>query len=327
MDQITRKLVKYILWELTIFLLLALSITYLGIFFEFGEIQNVMLGILPKVIVVILIILIAKLAISVTRPVFDKAFEKRLPSHADIEMIWQFIANMTWIFILMLIILIFIGTVDLLAIGVILAALIWALQKPILTLAGWMVIISRRPYTIGDRIEVDGKKGYVVDVGMFYTTLREIGEWMNGDTFTGRLLNIPNSCVFEKPVLNYTRDTPYIWDEVKIAITYESDYDLAKHHIQSGAVEIIGFNMKKYARLMTQKMEIKDLKKELIQEPVIMSEFSDYCVNFYVIYYCEAMHRRAIRSAITERVLNKIMKDDKVRIAYPHMELVGLRKE
>ncbi len=328
MEQKSRKFLNIILWEFVIFLALVFLITYFDIYLQFGEVQKTVIELLPKTIGVILIVVLIKLILSMLRPAFEKAFERHLRSHAEVKMIWQFFANLVWIFVIILLVLILIGDFEAwVGFGVIVAALLWVLQKPILNIVGWMIIIYRRPYVIGDRIEIDGRKGYVVDVGMFHTTLREFGEWMEGDTFTGRLINLPNSSVFETPILNYTKDTPFIWDEVKISITYESDHDIAKHIILESALEVVGYNMKKYSKLMAQKMEVKELKKELIEGPVIRSEFSEFSINFYVIYFCEVGRRRATKSEITEKILEKMKRDDRVRIAYPHMEIVGVGKQ
>lgn len=325
MEQGTRRLVRIILWEFAIFLVLILIIMYFNIYLEFGDIPKSLMEILPKTIAVILILVVTKLILSLLKPAFYKAFQKSLHSYADVKMIWQLYSNMAWIFIIIVLILLLIGDFQAwLGFGVIVAAILWVMQRPILNIAGWLDIIFHRPYTIGDRIEVDKKKGYVVDVGMFHTTIREFGEWMEGDTFTGRLISIPNSSVFEIPIINYTKDTPYIWDEVKVAITYESDHNRAKELILESAKEVIGDKMKEYSAVMAQNIEIKELKRQLLEGPVITSEFSDSSVNFYLIYLCQTDQRRHLKSKITERILDKIKKDDRVRIAYPHREVVGV---
>ncbi|UCE74623.1 MAG: mechanosensitive ion channel [Methanomassiliicoccales archaeon] len=331
MEQSTRKLLKYLIYEFVVFLvllfILLFIISYYNLDLRFSEIREWFVGFYPKIVGIILIIVITKLVLSFLRPAFDSTFARHVSRHTNMKMMWRFLSNIVWIFVIVLLLLFLIGDIGgLITFGVIVAALLWVLQRPIINVAGWLDIIFHRPYAIGDRVEVDGKKGYVIDVGMFHTTLREFGEWMEGDTFTGRLINIPNSSVFEKPILNYTRDTPYIWDEIKIAITYESDHEMAKHHIMDSALEVVGLDMKKYAYFMVKKMDTKDLRRSVIEEPVVRMEFSESCVNFYVIYFCEVARRRAVRSEITERILDKIKKEKDVRVAYPHMEVVGVKK-
>jgi small-conductance mechanosensitive channel len=281
----------------------------------------------PLIVGIVLILVITKLVLSLLRPAFDKAFEGHMRSHAEVKMIWRLIANIVWIFIIIFLLSMVIGDFSgLLAFGVIMAALLYALQKPLLNVAGWLDIIFHRPFSIGDRIEINDKKGYVVDVGMFHTTLREFGEWMEGDTFTGRLITLPNSSIFETELLNYTKDTPYIWDEIKVAVTYESDHEKAKQLIFDSAKDVVGENMKKYSHYISRKMDVKDLRKDLIEEPQIRLDLSASSLDIYVIYFCQTDKRREIKSEITEGILSRIKKSRKVNIAYPHMEVVGVKK-
>jgi small-conductance mechanosensitive channel len=322
---------RYILIEFIVFIILLavlwFVILYFGLNLRLEEVKDNVIEFLPLAVGVILILVITKIVLGVLRPAFEKSLESRTKSHADVMMIWKLFSSFVWIFIIILLISILIGDFGgLLTFGVVMAALLYVLQKPILNIAGWLDIIFHRPYAIGDRIEVDGKKGYIVDIGMFHTTLREFGEWMSGDTYTGRLITVPNSCIFETPIINYSRDTPYIWDEIKVAITYESDYEVAKKYILESAVEVAGEKMKQYSKNMAQKIDIRDLKSQLKEEPLIRSEFSDSSVNFFVIYLCEASTRRQVKTEITEKILSRIQKDDKVHIAYPHMEVVGVQK-
>jgi small-conductance mechanosensitive channel len=331
MDPETRKLIKYILLEFAVFLILVSILLYITSYFNLdlriGEIREAIISFLPMIVGIVLIIVITKLVLSLLRPAFDRAFEGHMRSHAEVKMIWRLIANIVWIFIIILLLSFAIGDFSgILAFGVVMAALLYALQKPILNMAGWLDIIFHRPFSIGDRIEIDGKKGYVVDVGMFHSTLREFGEWMKGDTFTGRLITIPNSNVFETPILNYTKDTPYIWDEIKTQITYESDHNLAKQLIFDSALEVVGEDMKKYSHYISRSMDVKDLRKDLIEEPQIRMHFADSALNIYVIYFCQTDRRRTVKSQITENILNGIKSAKKVHIAYPHVQVVGVKK-
>jgi small-conductance mechanosensitive channel len=328
MEDNSNKYLKYVLWYSAIFLILLFVISYYDVYLRVGEIRESLRGMLPTMIGVILLIVITKLILNVTKPVFTRAYERDKKTSAEVKMVWQLLSNLVWIFMVLLLILIVIGdfTAGLLTFGVVVAALLYALQKPILNVAGWIDIIFHRPYSIGDRIEMNDKKGYVVNIGMVHTTLSEFGNWMEGDTFTGRLITFPNSSIFEHPILNYTRDTPYIWDEVRIAITYESDHERAEDIILKSALEVVGEDMKKYSGFMANRMDIKEIKSQLIEEPVVRLDFAESSCVFHVIYFCEAHKRRDIRSEITKHILTKIKTEKDVHIAYPHMEVVGIGK-
>jgi small-conductance mechanosensitive channel len=326
MEKNTRKLVTYLLWEFVIFIGVIIAISFFHNYLP-EDVQESLLDVLPKALIVVIIFVLTKVTLSFLKPVFEKTFQKDDRSQAEVKMMWQFFSKFVWVIIIIYILLIMIGNIpNLLPWAVIIAALLWVLQNPILNIIGWLDITFHGPYSVGDRIEIDGRKGFVVKVGMLHTTIREIQGWMAGETYTGRLISIPNSSIFETPIVNYTRNTPYIYDEIKIAITYESDHKLAKKLILEETMKIVGDKMKEHSKIMAYKMDVKDLKSDLIQGPIVRTEFSESSVIFYVIFSCEVNKRRAVRSEITERILEKIKSEDKVKIAYPHMEVVGIGK-
>jgi small-conductance mechanosensitive channel len=113
------------------------------------------------------------------------------------------------------------------ALGILGAGLAFALQEVIGSIAGWVAIITGRPFTIGDRVETGSIRGDVVDIGLLRTTLMEIGNWLAGDHNTGRIVTVSNAFIFKEPLFNYSRHLKYIWDEVSVPVTYESDWQRA----------------------------------------------------------------------------------------------------
>jgi small-conductance mechanosensitive channel len=99
------------------------------------------------------------------------------------------------------------------AFGVAGAGVAFALQEVIASVAGWVAIMFGGFYRIGDRVQLGGIKGDVIDIGVIRTTLMEIGEWVKGDLYSGRIVRIANSFVFKEPVFNYSGDFPFLWDE------------------------------------------------------------------------------------------------------------------
>ena len=108
--------------------------------------------------------------------------------------------------------------------GVAGAGLALALQEVILCVAGWLLILVRHPFETGDRIEINGIKGDIIDIRLFQTSLLEIGNWVDADQSTGRIVNIPNSFVFKHANYNYSRGFDFIWHEIPILLTFESDW-------------------------------------------------------------------------------------------------------
>jgi small-conductance mechanosensitive channel len=117
--------------------------------------------------------------------------------------------------------------------GLLSAGLAVALQGPITNLAGWTFIFWRKPFEVGDRIEIGNNSGDVIDIRVFQFTIIEIGNWVDADQTTGRLIHIPNSKVFNEPIANFTTGFNYIWNEVPVLITFESNWRKAKQILQA----------------------------------------------------------------------------------------------
>ena len=120
------------------------------------------------------------------------------------------------------------------AAGLVTAGLAFALQKVVSSVAGYIVILRGRNFTVGDRISMGGVRGDVIGLGFIQTTIMEMGQppsvqsadpavWVKSRQFTGRIVTVANNKIFDEPVFNYTRDFPFIWEEIGIPITYETD--------------------------------------------------------------------------------------------------------
>ena len=120
------------------------------------------------------------------------------------------------------------------AFGLMSAGLAFALQQVITAIAGYFVILRGSTFTVGDRISMGGVRGDVMRLGFIQTTIMEMGQppgvqaadpamWVKSRQFTGRIVTVSNSQIFSEPVFNYTRDFPFIWEEMMIPITYAAD--------------------------------------------------------------------------------------------------------
>ena len=132
-----------------------------------------------------------------------------------------------------------------LAIGLLSAGITITLQELILSIAGSFFIFFVRVYKPGDRIEINGIKGDVIDVDSIYTTMMEIGEWVTSDNYSGRIVKLSNAFVFKGPVYNYSQDFPFVWDEFNLPIRYGSDMELTKKIVISVAQEYLSEYVKK----------------------------------------------------------------------------------
>ena len=120
------------------------------------------------------------------------------------------------------------------AAGLMSAGLAFALQQPVTAIASYFVILRGNTFTVGDRISMGGVRGDVMRLGFIQTTIMEMGEppsvqgadpamWVKSRQFTGRIVTVSNAKIFAEPVFNYTRDFPFIWEEMAIPITYQAD--------------------------------------------------------------------------------------------------------
>ena len=120
------------------------------------------------------------------------------------------------------------------ALGLMSAGLAFALQQPVTAIASYFVILRGSTFTVGDRISMGGVRGDVLRLGFIQTTIMEMGQppsvqgadpamWVKSRQFTGRIVTVSNSKIFAEPVFNYTRDFPFIWEEMAIPITYQAD--------------------------------------------------------------------------------------------------------
>lgn len=121
-------------------------------------------------------------------------------------------------------------------IGLISAGLAFALQQVIVSLAAYFMILRGDTFGVGDRITLGGVRGDVIRLGFLKTTIMEMGQppsvadtdpavWVNSRQYTGRIVTVTNGVIFDQPVYNYTREFPYLWEEIVLPVTYAADRD------------------------------------------------------------------------------------------------------
>jgi len=283
------------------------------------------LGEYAPLFIAILIIIVTKVWLDLVEPLFVRAFSHKTKSEADAAAIFQILSYIAWFVALGAIVWVVAGGpqgTGLLSLGLISAAAIYVLQKPLLNIVGWAVLVYRGIYKLGDRIKMNDVRGYVTNISIMNTTVREFRGWMSGDTFTGRHVSIPNSLILEENVFNYTKHTKLIWDEVEVNVTYESDIAAARQHVLDATEEVTGNFMRKYAKYVRDKYEFSDMKEMMTEEPRVLLTLGEFSVRLYAVYFCPAHRRREVRSKVTSTILERIFEDDRVQIAYPHVEIV-----
>jgi small-conductance mechanosensitive channel len=209
------------------------------------------------------------------------------------------------------------------AFGVVGAGIAFALQEVIVSLAGWVAIVFGRFFATGDRIQLGGIKGDVIDIGLLRTTLMECGEWVKADLYTGRIVRIANSFVFKEPVFNYSADFPFLWDEITVPVTYASDYRLAREILEKIIHEVID-EYSAYAKRAWKDIVKKYMIEEAMIDPMVTLACTDNWIEFTVRYITDYKLRRATRNRVFGRILEEFAGAGKrVEIASATFQLVN----
>ena len=193
--------------------------------------------------------------------------------------------------------------------GLLTVAVGWALQKPISGVVAWLILVTRRPFHIGDRIIISNMKGDVSDITLTHIFLDEVGGTIDGEEGSGRTVMIPTSVIFEHEVINYTQRDDFILDEVVTAITYESDLKKAEEIITDAAEEIMKPMWAGFPKRISRKSHIRLM-------------FRDSGIDITTRYHTLATKRNEITTGIRREIWNRIKKTSSVDFAYPHTEVL-----
>lgn len=210
--------------------------------------------------------------------------------------------------------------------GLLSAGLAIALKDVVSNLAGWLFIISRRPFSVGDRIQIGDHAGDVIDTRFFQFTLLEIGNWVNADQSTGRIIHIPNGMVLNEVLANYSKGFQYIWNEIPVLITFESNWEKAKKILQKIA--------DKDAEQLSKAAEkrVKEASKKFMilysrLTPIVYTSVKECGVLLTIRYLCEPQRRRDSEQIIWEDILKEFIEHKDIDFAYPTQRFYNNRLE
>lgn len=211
-----------------------------------------------------------------------------------------------------------------LAIGLLTAGITITLQELILSIAGSFYIFFVKVYKPGDRIEINGIKGDVIDIDSIYTTMMEIGEWISSDNYSGRIVKLSNAFVFKGPVYNYSQDFPFVWDEFNLPIRYGSDTELAKSIIISVAQDKLSDYVQESIaqwKVVVDKYYIEDA----LVDPTLAITMTDNWIQFNLRYIVDYKKRRYTKHLLNEEIGKKIQETNgKVMLASATFEIISI---
>lgn len=197
----------------------------------------------------------------------------------------------------------------------------FALRELIQSLIGWAVISFSGMYKPGDRIQMGGAIGDVMDIGPLITTMMECGAWVDSDLYNGRIVHVSNSLVLKEHVFNYTADFPFLWDELVIPIRPDSDYRLARSIIEGAGRSIQG-DIASAAKKSWSRFMRHHRANEAKLDSVITMSFNANWIEFTLRYPVDYRVRRNTKDKLFSSILAGFEETGgKVRVATPLMQL------
>jgi small-conductance mechanosensitive channel len=219
------------------------------------------------------------------------------------------------------------------ALGLVTAGLAFALQRVVTAVAGYLLILRGRTFNVGDRIVMGGVRGDVIALGFLQTTIMEMGQpapvqnadpamWIKARQYTGRIVTVSNAQVFDEPVFNYTRDFPYIWEEMTVWIAYRDDW---------GKVERILLDAANQHTLKTTELgepAIAVLEERYVMarsemKPRVFLRMTDNWIEMSVRFLANDHGVRGLKDAMTRNILAGL-KEAEIGMASSTIELTGL---
>ncbi len=218
------------------------------------------------------------------------------------------------------------------AFGLMSAGLAFALQKVITSIAGYFVILRGSTFTVGDRISMGGVRGDVIHLGFIQTTIMEMGQppsvqsadpamWVKSRQFTGRIVTVSNSQIFEEPVFNYTRDFPFMWEEMVIPITYQADRARVESILLAAAsLHAIDADTIEAARKNELQERFGVMPLDLV--PKVFFRITDNWLELTVRFVVDTHGIRSVKDAMSRLIVDELDKAG-IGIASATYDIVG----
>jgi small-conductance mechanosensitive channel len=210
--------------------------------------------------------------------------------------------------------------------GVAGAGIAFALQEVIVSVAAWGAVSFGAFYRIGDRVKLGGITGDVIEIAVLRTTIMETGDWVSGDLYNGRVVRVANSFVFKEPVFNYSADFPFLWDELKLPVRYDCDWEKARSIFETAAKTVTNDLIERSEEEWKRFVQKYQVEKARVEPLVTMVVTGDW-VEFTIRYITHFRSRRTTKDAISTLILKELVKHaDTIQLGAATLELVGPMK-
>lgn len=210
--------------------------------------------------------------------------------------------------------------------GLFTAGLAIALKDPLTNMAGWFFIMFRKPFIVGDRVQIGIHAGDVIDIRLFQFSILEVGNWVDADQSTGRIIHLPNGKVFMEAQANYSTGFNYIWNEIQVRITFESNWEKAKSILQEIA------NNHAVQLSNTAETEIFEASKNFMiyykhTSPIVYTKVKEFGVLLTIRYLCNPRQRRSSENGMWEDIILRFKSQSDIRFAYPTTRFYKMDEE
>ena len=208
------------------------------------------------------------------------------------------------------------------ALGILGAGLAIASQEMIGSLAAGLNIWVGNIYRVGDRVRIGDVVGDVMDISLLRTTVMEVGEWVKADQYTGRVVNVANRMVWVNPVYNFTQHWGYLWDEITLPITYESDWQRAAE-IMLELGQTYTEELQADAEAKLNKLIDRYPLKDTNVESTLYLAMTDNWIELTLRFLVDAQERRGVKDRLHRELLQNFQADENIAVASTTIEIVG----
>jgi small-conductance mechanosensitive channel len=217
--------------------------------------------------------------------------------------------------------------------GLVTAGVAFALQKPISAIAGYLVILRGKTFGVGDRITMGGVRGDVIELRFTQTTIMEMGQppdvqdadpavWVQARQYTGRIVTVSNSTVFDEPIFNYTREFPYMWEEIRLPVSYKDDRNRAEQILLSAA-DRHTVKTRELSEGMLKELQRRYFLAAVDLEPKVYWRLTDNWLELTVRFIASTHNIRALKDAMSRDIL-AALDEAHIGIASSTYDVVGM---
>jgi len=204
------------------------------------------------------------------------------------------------------------------SLGIVGFAVTFALQQPLFSLLGWLYIVTKEPYRVGDRVKIEDAKGDVIDVDFLVTTLWEInGDLVSSNQPSGRIVTLPNSVVLSSQVYNYSwEEFPWVWNEISVQVAYETDLAFARQEMIDVADEMFGDEMARNVARYREVLAETPVELEVQDRPTVNVVQQESWVELRLRYLVSPRGGQRVKNKLYERILERF-NGNPSKVAFP----------